>query len=370
MRPSVSPRGVIRPWLWPVLRVGALALLAGTALLAVPAHVLADEIPATPPTPLDAIVDWGFDASIQVPALLTAALYLGGVWQVWRRHPDNPVPWSRVLAFLAGLAVIEYALQGPVDRYEAVLFSDHMLQHFLLMIVAAPLLVMGAPITLLLRVASPRARTGWILPILHSRPLRLVSHPIVASILYAGVLWGTHFSFIYEPALTNDTVHNLEHLAYLTAALLFWWPMLGRDPSPWRVSHPVRLAALLIQMAQGAFLGVAIMNAQVPLYAYYAGLHLPWMSTMADQQLAGAIMWGAEEPAFLVAALVVIFDWMRAEEQATARLDARLDREEHALGTRGAIPVGPGGGRASRSARVPRPEDPLEAAAQGVDPVD
>ena len=327
------------------LAAGAVAV---AVWLAVPAQALAhaagELAPVPEPTPLDAIADWSFDPSIQVPALLAAALYVWAVLRVRREHPGNPVPISRLLAFLAGLAVIEYALQGPVDHYEAVLFSDHMIQHLLLMMVAAPLLVMGAPVTLLLRVSSPRARTHWIMPLLHSRPLRLVSHPIVASVLFAGVLWVAHFSSVYELSLENDTVHNLEHLAFLTAALLFWWPMVGRDPSPWNVSHPLRLVVMLLQMTQGAFLGIAIMNAGTPLYAHYAGLQLTWITPLADQQLAGAIMWGAGGLGFLAAGLVIFFDWMRVEEQAALRVDARLDREEHARQMARAVEAPPAAG--------------------------
>jgi putative membrane protein len=340
MRPSIpsvapAPRHRLP---WALLALGGVAV-AGMLLLGHPGRVLADEVPTVAPTPRDAILDWSFVPSIQVPTLLAAALYLGAVRRVRRRHPDNPVPLARTLSFLAGLAVIEYALQGPVDHYEATLFSDHMIQHLLLMMVAAPLFVMSAPVTLLLRVASPQVRARWILPLLHSRPLRLVSHPIVASIVFSGIMWVAHFSFIYELALENDSVHNAEHLAYLASALLFWWPMIGRDPSPWRVSYPVRLVAMLLQMGVGAFLGVAIMDATAPLYPHYAALQLTWITPLADQQLGGAIMWGAGGLGFLATALLVVYDWMHAEEKAAARMDARLDREERARRTRGAAPV-------------------------------
>ena len=333
--PLALARAVAGSRLRPPAAVSALAAATALAIwLAAPAGALAHaagDVAAVPvPTALDAIADWSFDPSIQVPAFLAAALYVWAVLRVRREHPGNPVPVSRLVSFLAGLAVIEYALQGPVDHYESILFADHMTQHLLLMMVAAPLLVMGAPVTLLLRVASPRARTHWIMPLLHSRPVRVVSHPIVASVLFAGILWVTHFSSVYELSLENDTVHNAEHLAYLTAALLFWWPMVGRDPSPWNVSHPLRLVVMLLQMTQGAFLGIAIMNAGAPLYAHYAELQLTWITPLADQQLAGAIMWGAGGLGFLAAGLVIFFDWMHVEEQAALRVDARLDREEHA----------------------------------------
>ncbi len=310
--------------------MAAIGSLVAGAWLALPAGVFADEVPTAAPTPLDALVHWSFDPSLQVPVILAALAYLWATRRVALAHPTNPVPRSRVVAFLGGLAVIEYALQGPVDYYEGTLFADHMLQHLLLMMVAAPLLVMGAPITLALRAASPNFRARWLLPVLRSRPIRWASHPVVTASLFAGVLWVAHFSSIYELTLENDTLHNLEHLAFLTAALLFWWPMVGRDPSPWRLSHPVRLLLVLLQMAQGAFLGVAVMNAPAPLYAHYAALHLAWITALGDQQLAGAIMWGAGGLGFLAVGLVIFYDWMRVEEEAAVRIDARLDRQERA----------------------------------------
>ena len=149
-----------------------------------------------------------------------------------RRHPASRVPARRVAAFLAGLATIEVALDGIVGRYDTTLFTDHMLQHLLLMMLAAPLLALGTPITVALRAASPRVRTRWLLPILHGRAVDcILSYPLVGFALFAGVLWVTHFSAIYELSLENNLVHYLEHGAYLFAALLFWWPMVGRDPA-------------------------------------------------------------------------------------------------------------------------------------------
>ena len=347
MRPFPDRPGSVRrrarvPGISPVAAGAAVAgLAAGIAIagLALPAHVLAHEVagdlPTAVPGPLDAIADWSFDPTIQVPILLAALFYAWAFLRVRRDHPANPSPVSRLVLFLTGLFVIEYALQGPVDHYEAVLFSDHMIQHLLLMMVAAPFIAMSAPITLLLRVASPRVRARWILPILRSRLIRLATHPLVGSVVFAGVLWATHFSPVYELALTNPVVHDLEHITYLVAAFLFWWPLVGRDPSPWHVPHPIRLGAMLLQMFQGSFLGIAIMNAGKPLYPYYASIHLSYISTIGDQQLAGAIMWGGGGTVMLFAGLLVFYDWMGVEEKAAARIDARLDREEREHHTRG-----------------------------------
>jgi putative copper resistance protein D len=156
----------------------------------------------------------------------------------------------------------------------------------------------------------------------------VLSHPLVGFVLFAGALWVSHFSAVYELSLENNLVHYLEHAVFLFVALLFWWPMVGRDPSRWRLPYPVRLAVMLLQMVQGAFLGVAILGASAPLYAHYAGLHLGYITPLADQQAAGAIMWVGGGAGFLLWSGLILADWMRAEEAEAVLVDARLDREE------------------------------------------
>ena len=229
-------------------------------------------------------------------------------------------------AFLAGLAAIEVATQGIVGQYDGILFSDHMVQHLLLMMVAAPLLVMGAPVTPR-PAGSPTPVPGARPPAAAPRPGGAVPRPP------GGELAALRGRAVGQPLLADlravareRTVHDLEHLVFLVAALLFWWPMLGSDPVPWRIPHPARLMLLLLQMVQGSFLGVAILNAPRPLYAHYAGLQLGYITPLADQQVAGAIMWVFGGLHLLRAALIVLYEWMQAEDAATVRVDARLDR--------------------------------------------
>ena len=280
------------------------------------------------PGPADLLQDWSFEPAVQLPLLAVGLAYLWTVRRINRRHAANPVPARRVAAFLGGLVTIELALDGIVGHYDSTLFSDHMIQHVLLMMLAAPLLTLGTPITVALRAASPRVRSRWLLPALHSRAIGVLSHPLVGFVLFAGALWVSHFSAIYELSLENNLVHYLEHAVFLFVALLFWWPMVGRDPSRWRLPYPVRLAVMLLQMVQGAFLGVAILEASAPLYAHYAGLHLGYITPLADQQAAGAIMWVGGGAGFLLWSGLILADWMRAEEAEAVLVDARLDREE------------------------------------------
>ena len=310
--------------------------LAVLALLLVPAVAAAHGVAAGPPSDLLSLLGmWSFDPTIQVPVIAAAVGYVSAVRTVNRAHPANPVPASRPVAFLLGLLAIELALQSPIERYDTTLFSDHMVQHILLTLVAAPLLAAGAPITLLLRWSRPEFRRHWILPVLHSRVVRVVTNPIVAWIVFASVMWGTHFSPIFNESLEDPLVHQLEHLAYLVTALLFWWPVVGLDPSPWRVPHPVRALYVFLQMPQNTFLALAIYSATTPLYAHYATLVRTWGPTVLDDQhLAGGLMWIWGDLTFLVAILYVLLAWMRQEDRDTAANDARDERERAEIARR------------------------------------
>jgi putative copper resistance protein D len=319
---------LLRPLPRPLLRP-LVAAAVGIAAVALPAAVAAHGVAPSAPTFPGVLLDWSFDPTIVLPLLLAAALYVQAVRSVDRAHPDNPVPVRRTVAFLGGLVAIEIALQSPIERFDTTLFADHMVQHILLMFVAAPLIALGAPITLLLRAVRPEVRTGVVLPVLHSRIVRLVSFPVVTWLLFTVVMWGTHFSPWFDAALENPLIHQLEHVAFLGAALLFWWPVVGLDPSPWRMPYPVRVLYTFLQMPQNTFLSLAIFSASEPLYRHYATLQRTWGPTpLADQQAAGAIMWVVGDLVFVTALVLIVAAWMRAEERTAAADDARIAREE------------------------------------------
>jgi putative membrane protein len=285
-------------------------------------------VAAEPPSIGSLLFGWSFEPTIVLPLVLAALAWIVAVRRVDAAHPATPVPRRRTVAFLAGLAAIAIALQSGIERYDTSLFSIHMVQHILLTLVAAPLIALGAPVTLALRVSSGRVRRHWILPVLHSRLLRILAFPVVAWLLFAGVMWGTHFSPLFDLSLENRPIHDLEHLLYLGSALLFWWPAVGLDPAPWRLPHPVRILYVFLQMPQNTFLAVIILNAGAPLYRHYATLVRPWgPSALADQQAAGGIMWLAGDLLFIAAIAAILAGWMRHEERDASRAERRVDLE-------------------------------------------
>jgi putative copper resistance protein D len=269
-----------------------------------------------------ALTAWRFDPPLVAGLVTAGVLYLRGVGRVQR--PDRRLA-NRAACFLGGLAALWLALQSPIDSYADVRLSVHMVQHLLLTMVAAPLLVLGAPVTLLLRAASPAFRRRWVLPLLHSRPVRVLSTPVVCWAQFALVLWVSHFSPLYDAAVRNAGIHVLEHLLYVASAVLFWSPVVGVDPSPKRLSHPARLLYLFLAMPQASFLGLAMWGSSRVLYPAYQAALGP--AALDDQRLAGTIMGSAGMLVMVPALGLVLLDWLAREERDAVRTDARVGLE-------------------------------------------
>jgi putative copper resistance protein D len=223
------------------------------------------------------------------------------------------------VCFAGGLLVLVLAIDGPPDVLADSSFSVHMTQHVLLQMVAAPLILLGCPVSVLLRADPPWLRRRLLVRLLRSRLVTVITHPAVTLAAFAIVLVGTHLTALYEVALEHEPVHQAEHVVYLTTALLFWWPAIGADPAPRRVSHPVRLFYLMLSMPVTAFLGLAIANADHVLYASYAQA-TPWGGApLADQQAAGTLMWVAGMFTTVPAVGVVLMRWLDEESRRETR---------------------------------------------------
>jgi cytochrome c oxidase assembly factor CtaG len=286
------------------------------------------ETPDVPPTAASLLLGWTFEPLPTLGILVALVWWRWAVRRVDARHPANPVPRQRTWAFVLGMTAIAFALLSGIETYDTTLFSVHMVQHLLLAMVAAPLIALSAPITLILRVASPETRHRWILPVLHSRVVRVLAFPVVAWLIFAGVMWAAHFTPLFEAALEDALIHDLEHLLFLGSALLFWWPAVALDPAPWRMPHPMRALYVFLQMPQNTFLAVVLLGATSPLYAHYVTNVRVWGPTpLADQQMAAGIMWLVGDLIFLVAILAILVGWMRSEARDAPRMDRRAEAE-------------------------------------------
>jgi cytochrome c oxidase assembly factor CtaG len=224
---------------------------------------------------------WSLDAV----GVLTLALYVIATRQVRR-----PWPHRRTAAFVAGVACVLVALQSGIDAYDDRMLSDHMVQHLLLLELAPLLVLAGRPGILLLRAAPRNAR-----PVLarRLRRLRPLTHPASCLAIFYAVVLGTHIPAFYDATLGHPALHDTEHILYLSAGLLMWWPMLDGDPIPGkRLDGFGRLVYVIAAMLPMTLIGAYLDRAPTLLYSgYMAPARTLGISAVADQQQAGAIMW-------------------------------------------------------------------------------
>jgi cytochrome c oxidase assembly factor CtaG len=266
----------------------------------------------------DMLAGWAIDPIPTAGIGLACIGYASAVRRLRRAGRSWPV--RRNVAVGAGLLVLVIALDGPPDALADTSFAVHMAQHLLIQQVAAPLLLLGAPITLVLRADPAWLRRRVLVPILRSRAIYLLSRPPVAFLLFAVTLIASHLTGFYELALRNDNVHALEHVVYLTTALLFWYPAVGVDPGPARPEHAARLFYLLLIMPVMAFLGLAIASTGRVLYSHYAANPPPWGATsLQDQHAAGTLMWVSGMITIPPLVVVVLMRWLDQDEKKMSR---------------------------------------------------
>lgn len=264
-------------------------------------------------------------SSLDLPLLLALAAALAGwLWAVrsiGRAHPRTPVPPWRTAAFVAGIGALLVALQSPIDTYADDLFSVHMVQHLLLGFVAAPLLVIAGPVLLLLRFARPSVRGRLLLPLLRSRVVRIATHPAVTWTAFGVVMWAVHFSPLFELALESEPIHELEHLLLLATGYLYWLPAIGSEPMPTRLGWSGRFLYLFLGMPVSSVLGLTLVAQTEPLYPAYVAAS-GWTAALADQRLAGTVMWVGGDLIGIVLLAVVVWLWLRMESARMARHSA------------------------------------------------
>ena len=242
-------------------------------------------------------------------------------WPVWR-----------TALFLLGLAALLAALASPVDGYASVSFAIHMVQHMLLTVVAAPLLMLGAPIRPLLRGLPAWVRAAVVRPLARAHAVRAFVHllrqPLVAAALYVGGLYAWHLPNLYDAALLDARVHVVEHAWFFLSALVFWSVVI--DPEPFRATlgYGARLPYLLVLgAAQNTVLGGILSFSSRLLYTAYAGTSTIFdMDRVTDQRVGGAIMWVVGDFVFLAAASVAFFLWLAEEEEMQKRRERIASR--------------------------------------------
>jgi putative copper resistance protein D len=274
---------------------------------------------------------WQFAPVVTVGVLLAGALYAWGVLRVRRRHPARPWPLRSSAAFAAALGVLVVATESGIGVYAGLLFWIHMVQHILL-IMAVPLLaILGRPLTLLLH-ASRNPLHTWAKRVLRSRPVAVVSHPLVALALYAVAVMGTHLTGFANLAITNPVAGAGERTLYLVAGLLFFLPLVGREPVRWQLMGPMRIFLIALAMPIDTFTGVILGQTNHELFPAYAAVHRTWgLSPVADLHAGGAVMWIGGDGMMAVLFVLSFAGWARqrtvADQGAGAWIEQSRSRE-------------------------------------------
>jgi len=264
--------------------------------------------------PLDRRVrwyDWNWDPVLLLSLTLAIWLYARGLTEIWDRAGTGHVV-SRIQAgaFAAGMLALMVALVSPLDPLGEQVAWAHMVQHMLVMTVAAPLLLLGSPLYVWLWALSPASRRAlgqWWLRLSTLRFLwRLTWAPLVAWTVYAVVTWAWHLPLLYNAALRYPWAHDLQHFCFFAAACLFWRVLV--DPfSRLRMANSLGVLYLFTTTMHATLLGALMTVAPSPWYPDYIGRAELWgLTALEDQQLAGLIMWMPACAAYLLVAIVLL----------------------------------------------------------------
>lgn len=251
-----------------------------------------------------------------------------------RRHADTTYR-TRGGLFMVGYTALVVALVSPLHAVGEQYFSVHMVQHLLLSLVAAPLLLLSnsMPVLLWALPRGERATLGRLVgqPGPLRATLRWFTHPIVAWTLFTATQWLWHQPVGYEWALENRWAHYFEHITFFVTAVLFWWPVIGSPPLLSPLSYPARMAYTFLAWLPNSLLGAGISLSRAPLYAdYVTAAQVNGTDAASDQQLAGLIMWVPGDVLFVTILLALLVAFMQAEERKEERIDRELDAREAA----------------------------------------
>ncbi len=259
---------------------------------------------------------WDLDPTLLLGLALLWWLYGRGLLELWTRAGvDHGVSRSHAWAFLGAMAALLLALVSPLDGLAEDLSSAHMAQHMLLMLVAAPLLAMAAPLPALLWGLPPVARKMLAPAIQRLETLKWASYhafqPLLAWWLFTGTLWIWHVPRLYQAALRSPVLHDLEHLSFLLTAYLFWRIVL--DPAARsRMNRGAGVIYLFAACLQAGALGIFLTLSPSVWYPAYASRVAAWgLTPLEDQQLAGLIMWVPGCAIYAGAAAAVFAAWLR-----------------------------------------------------------
>lgn len=289
------------------------------------------EMPA-PPTFSKVLLGYEADGLMLGLLIFLVALYIKGVIILTKRGDKWPV--GRTIAFALGISAVDFATSGGLGLYSHFAFSNHMMAHMVLGMIAPIGIVLGAPITLALR-TLPLGRNqqesgirGVFIELLHSKLSKFYTNPVVALAIFDGSLFALYFTPIFGKLMQGHSGHFFMSLHFLLAGFLFFQVLIGIDPLPRKVPHIAKIVVIFAAMSIHAFFSISVMSATTLLDGgYFELLQRPWATDLlADQKLGGAIGWAMGEVPILLALLATFMQWLKSDKNEAARIDRAADR--------------------------------------------
>ncbi len=340
-----SPVRSLRIWRWLVAEAVLLGAAVGVAValtrtpntripvpLASPQEEMLGFPFPPPPTVSSVLGGWHPEPFWLVVCCVGLLGYGWGVATLLRR--GDRWPWGRTVSWVIGMLLIVWATSGLIAAYSVVSLSLHMLQHMILAMLAPVFLVLGAPITLALRAIRPN-RTGdrgpreWILWGLHQPAARFITHP--AAVLGISVLsvYVLYFTGLFPALMSNHLGHLAMQIHFVASGYLFYWVLIGIDPTARQNPYWLKLIVLLLSLALHAFFGIALMMMTEPLgQEWYGLIQPPWLTDpAADTYTAGGIAWALAEIPTLIVMVALSIQWARSDERLARRIDRAADRD-------------------------------------------
>ncbi len=260
--------------------------------------------------------------------VVAIALYLWGVKRNNALHPRHPWSVGKTAAWIGANATTAVAIFSFIGVYDGELFWDHMVQHLLLIMVAAPLYAIASPLDL-----TWRATTGTshlvVTEALRSPVAKFFANPIVAFVLYAVFIPVSHLTNWYNLTLQHESLHNAEHLAFLVIGYLFWRQIFGSDPNCYRLHPALQFFYLFLAIPIDTFTGLSLAGEAHEIFPAYLATHRTWgLSYVTDLHVGGDIMWVVGDTLMLWPMIPIALRWMHMEERKAVRFDAEMDAQQ------------------------------------------
>jgi putative membrane protein len=311
-------------------------------LLSLPLRLLPSALTAStafahegkPHTPRDLLTTWGVEPLVIASLAISGWLYFRGVRRLWRESSGGVgIRKWEAASYAGGWFALFIALVSPLHPLGSVLFSAHMTQHEVLMLVAAPLLVLGRPIIAFLwalpfgwrRRVGRVGKVGWV-----ESTWRTITNPLAAWAIHAVALLSWHIPLLFQATLGSELVHTAQHLSFLLSALLFWWALIhGRRGL---MGYGAAVLYMFTTSVYTGVLGALITFASTPWYPAYSDTTQSWgLSPLEDQQVGGLIMWVPAGLVYLFAGLALFAGWMRESERRVLRRESEAALNAEAL---------------------------------------